>query len=71
MTQALKLTDAEIAELADWLKRNSKRERESYLLALAELALARPRFDHSLGLIADEVHGRALFEQFKKLGVKP
>jgi hypothetical protein len=67
-----KLTDAELREMADWmadwLERTNKENREGFLLALAELALARPRFDHSLGLIADELFGRELFEQFKRLG---
>src|SRR4029077_11260661 len=63
-----KLTDAELREMADWLERTNKENREGFLLALAELALARPRFDHSLGLIADEMFGRALFEQVNRLG---
>lgn len=60
-----KLTDAELREMAEWIEKTNKGDRESFMLALAELALSRPRFDHSLGLIADELHGRALFEQFK------
>ena len=62
-----KLTEEEQRELAEWLEKTDKDNREAFLLALAEFALARPRFDHALGLIAEEIFGRALFEQFKRL----
>ena len=62
-----KLTNAELVEMAECIEEANKGDRESFLQALAELALSCPRFDHSLGLLADELHGRALFEQFKRL----
>jgi len=38
-------------------------------MALAALALLRPGFDSALGLIADQLNGREMFERFKALDV--
>lgn len=40
--------------------------RQLVLLAIAELALSRPGFDHALGLIADQLGGREMFDGFKR-----
>jgi hypothetical protein len=42
-------------------------DRQMVLLALAELSLSRPGWDDALGRIADQIFGRELFEQFKRL----
>jgi len=40
--------------------------RQLVLLAIAELALSRPGFDDALGLIADQLGGRAIFNDLKR-----
>lgn len=42
-------------------------ERQMLLLAIAELALSRPGFNDTLGEIADKLHGRQQFEEFKRV----
>jgi hypothetical protein len=41
-------------------------ERQMILLAMAELALSRPGWDWTLGETAEKLHGREMFEGFKK-----
>jgi hypothetical protein len=42
-------------------------ERQTLLLALAELALSRPGWDEHLGEIADAFLGREMFDEFRRL----
>jgi hypothetical protein len=48
-------------------------ERKLVLLALAELSVDRPGFDFALGELAEKIppDGRELFEEFKRLTLKP
>jgi hypothetical protein len=45
----------------------SDEDRQMVLLAIGELALSRPGFDDALGRIADQFHGREMFDRFKEL----
>jgi hypothetical protein len=42
-------------------------QRQMILLAIAELALSRPGFDHMLGEIAKQFSGEEMFAEFKRL----
>lgn len=42
-------------------------ERQLLLLAIAELSLERPGWDDTLGRIADNFHGRKMFDEFKRV----
>ena len=42
-------------------------DRQMVLLSLALCSLKNPGFDYSVGLIADQLNGREMFESFKRL----
>ncbi len=42
-------------------------DRQMMLLAIAELALSRPGWDWTLGRLAELLHGRSMFDEFKRL----
>jgi hypothetical protein len=42
-------------------------DRQLVLLAIAELSLSRPGWDYALGLIADQLQGREMYDEFKRL----
>lgn len=42
-------------------------DRQMLLLAIAELALRRPGWNWTLGRLAERLHGRAEFEEFKRI----
>jgi len=42
-------------------------ERQMMILAIAELALSRPGWDHTLTELAEKLNGREMFEELKRL----